>query len=80
MGLITWIAVVVTILAIMGLGWNVFVSGVYKGVQKIMGNSTILKKMTEKAQQLVGSITENGSEEKILKRPVSNNFNSNLNV
>jgi hypothetical protein len=40
MGLITWIAVVVTILAIMGLGWNVFVSGVYKGAQKIMGNST----------------------------------------
>jgi hypothetical protein len=54
MGLITWIAVgVVTILAIMGLGWNVFVSGVYKGVKKIMGNSTVLKKMTEKAQQVV---------------------------
>jgi len=46
MGLITWIAVVVTILAIIGLGWNVFVSGVYKGAQKIMANSTILKKMT----------------------------------
>ena len=72
MGLITWIVVVVTILAIMGLGWNVFVSGVYKGVQKIMGNSTVLKKMTEKAQQLVGSFIKNGSEEKILKRPVSN--------
>ena len=79
MGLITWITVVVTILAIMGLGWNVFVSGIYKGVQKI-GYSTVLKKMTEKAQQLVGSITKNGSEEKILKRPVSNNVNSNLNV
>ena len=36
MGLITWIAVVVTILAIIGLGWNVFVSGAYKGAQKIM--------------------------------------------
>jgi uncharacterized membrane protein len=80
MGLITWIAVVVTILAIMGLGWNVFVSGVYKGVQKIMGNSTILKKMTEKVQQSVGNITKNGSEEKILKRPASNSFNSYLNV
>jgi uncharacterized membrane protein len=80
MGLITWIAVIVTILAIMGLGWNVFVSGVYKGVQKIMGNSTILKKITEKTQQFVGNITKNGSEEKIPKRPASNNFNSNLNV
>jgi hypothetical protein len=47
MGLITWMAVVVTILAIMGLGWNV------------------LKKMTEKTQQLAGSIIKNGSEEKL---------------
>jgi hypothetical protein len=46
-GLITWIVVVVTILAIMGLGWNVSVSGVYKGAQKIMGNSTILKNNRE---------------------------------
>jgi uncharacterized membrane protein len=74
MGLIAWIVVVVTILAIMGLGWNVFVSGVYKGAEKIMGNSTILKKMTEKAQQFVGNIIKNGSEEKIPKRPASNNF------
>ena len=61
------------------LFWH-HISGVYNGAQKIMGNSTILKKMTEKAQQLVGSFIKNGSEEKILKRPVSNNFNSNLNV
>jgi len=74
MGLITWLVVVVTILAIIGLGWNVFVSGVYKGAQKIMGNSAILKKITEKAQQFVGNITKNGSEEKIRKRPASNNF------
>ncbi len=80
MGLITWIAVVVTILAIIGLGWNVFVSGVYKGVQKIMGNGSMLKKMTEKAQQLVGNSTKNGSEERILKGPTSNSINSNLNV
>jgi hypothetical protein len=80
MGLITWIAVIVTMLAIMGLEWNVFVSGVYKGVQKIMGNSTTLRKMTEKVQQLVGNITKNGSEEKLLKRPVLNNFNPNQNI
>jgi hypothetical protein len=48
MGPTTWIAVAVIILAVMGLGWNVFVSGVYKGAQKVMGNSTIVKKMTEK--------------------------------
>jgi hypothetical protein len=80
MGLITWIAVTVTILAIMGLGWNEFVSGVYKGVQKIMGNNNILKKITEKARQFVGNITKNESEEKIPKRPASNNFNSTINI
>jgi predicted PurR-regulated permease PerM len=80
MGLITWIVVVVTILAIMGLGWNVFISGVYKGVQKIMGNTNIFKKITEKAQQFVGNITKNESEEKISKRPVSEYLNSNINM
>ena len=73
MGLITWIVVVVTILAIMGLGWNVFISGVYKGVQKVMGNTDTLKNITEKAQQFVGNITKNGQEEKRY-------FNSNTNV
>ena len=63
MGLITWIVVVVTILAIIGLGWNVFMSGVYKGAQKIMANSDILNKITEKAQQFFGNITTNGSGE-----------------
>ena len=64
MGLITWIVVVVTILAIIGLGWNVFMSGVYKGAQKIMGNSAIINKITEKAQQFFGNVTTNGSAEK----------------
>jgi len=68
--------VVVTILAIVGLGWNVFVSGVYKGAQ-IMGNSIILKKMTEKAQQLVGSITKNGSEEE--RKNLTRNYNIDFN-
>jgi len=80
MGLITWIVIVVTILAIIGLGWNVFISGVYKGVQKIMGNNSILNKITKNAQQFVGNITKNGSEEKIPKRPLLNNLNSNINV
>ena len=80
MGLITWIVLVVTILAILGLGWNVFMSGVYKGAQKIMGNSAILNKITEKAQQFFGNVTKNGSGEKIPKGPLSNNLNSNANV
>jgi hypothetical protein len=84
MGLITWLVVIVTILAIMGLGWHVFISGVYKGVQKIMGNSNILKNITKDAKQfVVGNITakDNRSEEKIPKMPTSsNNVNSNINI
>ena len=68
MGLITWIVIVVTILANIGLGWNAFISGVYKGVHKIMGNSSILNKITKNAQQFIGNITKNGSEEKIPKK------------
>lgn len=64
-------------MAIIGLGLNVFVSGVYKGVQKIMGNSNILKEITEKAQESVGNFTKNGSEGKMPTRPASDNFNSN---
>jgi Tfp pilus assembly protein PilO len=71
MGLITLIIVVVTILAILGLGWNVYISGVYKGIQKIMGNSTMLSKISKNAQQFVGNFTKNGSEEKIPKRPLT---------
>jgi hypothetical protein len=71
MGLITWVAVALTILAIIGLGLNVFVSGVYKGVQKVMGNSDILKEITEKAQESVGNFTKNGSEGKMPTRPAS---------
>jgi hypothetical protein len=35
MGLITWIIICVVILAIIGLGWNVFLAGVKKGADKV---------------------------------------------
>jgi hypothetical protein len=78
MGLITWTVLVVTILAIIGLGWNVFISGVYKGAEKIMGNGDILKNITKKAQQFVGNVTKDGPENTIPKRTIT--FNSNINV
>ena len=61
MGLITLVVVIVVVLAIIGLGWNVFISGVYKGAQKIMGNSTFIKNITKRAQQLAGGLTTSGS-------------------
>jgi hypothetical protein len=35
MGLITWIIVIIVFLAILGLGWDTFFSGVKKGVDRI---------------------------------------------
>jgi len=71
MGLITLIVIVVVVLAIIGLGWNVFISGVYKGAKKIMGdmgNSSLLKNITKRAQQLTGGLTTSGSAEKMPAR------------
>jgi len=43
MGFLVWIMVVIVILAIIGLGWNTFFSGVLKGADKI-GITSIVKK------------------------------------
>jgi hypothetical protein len=42
MGLLVWIIVIIVILAIIGLGWNTFFSGVKKGADKI-GITSIVK-------------------------------------
>jgi Tfp pilus assembly protein PilO len=68
MGLVALIVIIVVVLAIVGLGWNVFVSGVYKGAEKIMGNmnnSVLLKNLTKKAEQLINGLTTNRTYEQI---------------
>jgi hypothetical protein len=35
MGLVTWIIVIIVFLAILGLGWDTFFSGVRKGADRI---------------------------------------------
>jgi Tfp pilus assembly protein PilO len=68
MGLVTLIVIIVVVLAIVGLGWNVFVSGVYKGAEKIMGNmnnSVLIKNLTKKAEQLINGLTTNRTYEQI---------------
>lgn len=70
-GLVTLIVIIVVVLAIVGLGWNVFVSGVYKGAEKIVGNmnnSVLLKNLTKKAQQLINGVTTNLTYEKLPAR------------
>jgi hypothetical protein len=36
MGLLTWTILTVVILSIIGQGWNVFISSVFKGIVKIL--------------------------------------------
>ena len=45
MGLITWIIVIIVFLAILGLGWNTFFSGIKKGADRI-GIGSILDTAT----------------------------------
>jgi hypothetical protein len=49
-GLITWIIIGVVILAIIGLGWQTFFSGVIQGVQKI-GQNPVVQNLTSDAKE-----------------------------
>jgi len=50
MGFLVWIMVVIVILAIIGLGWNTFFSGVLKGADKI-GITSIVKNASNDAAE-----------------------------
>ena len=60
MGLITWIIVGVVILAIIGLGVQVFFSGVTKGAQKILSNPAV-SKASNQAKEFVANATNNAT-------------------
>ncbi len=51
MGLFVWLIVIIVILAIIGLGWNTFFSGVMKGADKI-GITSIVKNVTNNAAEI----------------------------
>jgi hypothetical protein len=60
MGLLTWILIVVVILAIIGIGWQTFISGIFKGAKKL-GITPIthtIKNMTEKTKQYITNVTK----------------------
>ena len=60
MGLVTWIAVAVIVLAVIGLGAGVFFSGVFRGAQ-VIGQNPIVQNATQGAKQLVEDKTQAGS-------------------
>ena len=56
MGILVLIVVGVLFLAIIGLGWNTFIEGVWKGADKI-GIASIIENVTQSATE----ITKNAS-------------------
>ena len=61
MGFITIILVVVTILVIIGLGWQTFLKGIFNGAEKIINSSPELRNLTGDAKSYITNITENSS-------------------
>ena len=58
MGLLTWIIIGVVVLAIIGLGWQTFFSGMWNGAQRI-GQNPIVQNVTNEAKQGVKEIINN---------------------
>jgi len=54
--------VVVVILAIIGLGWQVFFSGVERGANKVLSNPAV-KNASSEAKEFVANVTNNVTNE-----------------
>ena len=76
MGLFTWIIIAVLILSIIGLGWQTFVVGVFKGGEKIINSNPEIKNVTQKVEQYIINIIKNASEELIENNTISNQTSS----
>jgi uncharacterized membrane protein len=63
MGLPTWIfltfVLIIIILSIIGLGWNVFISSVFRGIDKVLnGISPMARDLGNEARQYANNINE----------------------
>ncbi|HZA62950.1 MAG TPA: hypothetical protein VE573_08780 [Nitrososphaeraceae archaeon] len=73
MGLLLILIIIsVLVLANIGLGWQVFISGVFKGAEKIISSTPVLENVSGKAKQYIVNITKNASEELIDNSVLSN--------
>lgn len=61
MGLLTWVIIVVVVLAVVGLGFGTFYSGILQGAQRI-GNDPIVEDATGEAKEFAGNITKSASD------------------
>jgi len=53
---ITWVLIIVVALAIIGLGWMTFFSGVFQGAEEVSENPAV-EEATEEAKQFLGNAT-----------------------
>src|SRR5918999_977390 len=60
MGLITWIAIAVIALVVIGLGVGVFFSGLIRGAE-IIGNNPAVQNITQEAKEFVNSNIQGSS-------------------
>jgi hypothetical protein len=60
MGLITWIAIAVIVLAVIGLGAGVFFSGLIRGAE-IIGNNPAVQNVTEEAKEFLNNNIQGSS-------------------
>ncbi|HLN34758.1 MAG TPA: hypothetical protein VK250_05680 [Nitrososphaeraceae archaeon] len=72
MGVILWIIAIVLFLAIIGLGWETFFTGVLKGADKI-GITPIIKNITDSTRGTINDILSDSSQATIEN---TLNFNS----
>ncbi len=61
MGVILWIIAIVLFLAIIGLGWETFFTGVVKGADKI-GITPIIKNITDSTRGTINEVFSNSSQ------------------
>jgi hypothetical protein len=57
MGFLVWIILIIVFLAMVGLGWNTFFSGIKKGADKI-GITTIVENVTDNAMDIVRNTSQ----------------------
>jgi multisubunit Na+/H+ antiporter MnhC subunit len=59
MGLLTWLILAIIILSIIGQGWNLFVSSVFRGIDKVLnGISPIATDLGNEAKKYANNITK----------------------
>ncbi|HZA62021.1 MAG TPA: hypothetical protein VE573_04050 [Nitrososphaeraceae archaeon] len=60
------------ILSVIGLGWQTFVVGVFKGGEKIINSNPEIKNVTQKVKQYIINIIKNASQELIENNTITN--------